>query len=336
MLYCKCNHYKRRKNMKLKLFFILILILCLALCGCKQEPIEATVPVTTVTEPPTEPPAPKAGLLLKNLNADDQDGISLQTALEGLGYEVLLRDGENDQSKQNEQAAALIDAGCEILVLQPVMVSGLDVLLKEITDIPVIILDAQPVLGDGFDNVSILTPRKTTAGTVEVSLLSSLPNGGDINGDGTVSLILVQGPDKHLDATARASEFTAGLNSETHIVLETISGEWNEDGGRSSCAQLLSKYGPDVDVIVTFGEEMGFGAIAAVENGGWIPGQDMHLLTVGSSTAIRNEARLGRLSGLAAPDTEARLQLLQELVTAFSQGQSTEKITYIDYIPIMP
>lgn len=323
--------------MKFKLFFILILTVCLLCCGCKQEPMEATVPSTTVvTEPPTEPPAPKAGLLLRNLNADDQDGISLQTAMEGLGYEVLVRDGENDQAKQNEQALALLDAGCEILVLQPVMTAGVDVLLKDLTAVPVIILDAQPVLDDAFTNVTVLTPRKTTAGTVEASLLATIPNGGDINGDGVVSMILLRGPDKHLDATARSSEFETALSTENHMVLETISGEWTADGGKSACAQMLAKHGPDIEVIVTFGEEMGMGAIAAVENGGWIPGRDFHLLTVGSSTAVRNELRLGRFSGLAAPDAEARLQQLQQLITAMSQGQSTEKINYIDYIAMNP
>ena len=75
--------------MKFKLFFILILLPCLVFCGCKKDQLEATVPQpTVVTEPPTEPPAPKAGLLLRNMTADEQDGLALQGALESIGYEV--------------------------------------------------------------------------------------------------------------------------------------------------------------------------------------------------------------------------------------------------------
>ena len=283
-----------------------------------------------VTEPPTEPPPPKAGLLLKNFNADDQDGISIQTCIEGLGYEVLLRDGENDQSKQNEQVTELLDAGCEILVLQPVMVSGLDVLLKEVTQVPVIILDAQPDLGEGFENVKVLCPREDTAAAVEAELLGSIT--GDLNGDGIVSMLLLQGPEDHLDATARAESFTATINPETHIVLETITGDWTEDGGRSACAQLLSKYGPDAEVIVSFGEDMTLGALAAIENGGWTPGTDVKLIAIGNSSIIRSETRLGRISGLSAPNAEQRLQLLEQLIT----GEVTEKVNYIEYIPILP
>jgi len=317
--------------MKKTLLFILILILCLALWGCKQEPMEATVPTTEVTEP-TEPPAPKAGLLLRNSCTDEQDSIDLQACLEGLGYEVLVRDGKNDQAKQNKQAAALVNAGCEVLVLQPVMTAGLDVLLSEITEVPVIVLDAQPELGEGFDHVTILCAREENRGMVAASLPAALPKSGDLNGDGTVSLILIQGPEDDPEAAGIAAEFTALLNPETHIVLETVSTDWNENGGRSGCAQLLAKHGPDIEVIVVFDEEMAMGAIAAVENGGWVPGQDVYLLTVGNSTVIRNELEIGRLSGLAAPDRAARLETLKQLVT----GQATEKIYYIDYIAIGP
>ena len=320
--------------MKFKLFFILILLPCLVFCGCKKEQLEATVPQPAVTEPPTEPPAPKAGLLLRNMTADEQDGLALQGALESIGYEVLVRDGENDQSKQNQQATDLVAAGCEVLVLQPVMVSGLDVLLGDITDIPVVILDAQPTLGEGYENVTILTAPKTSAGTAQAALLPLLPDGGDINGDGLVSMLIIEGPDKHLESASRAAEFKAAIDPAIHIVLETVSAEWNEDAGRAACAQLLAKYGPDAEVIVTFGEEVGLGSIAAVENGGWIPGQDFHLLTIGNSSVIRNELSLGRISGLSAADPQLRLSLLLELVQATTPTQ--EKIHYIDYIPIVP
>ena len=318
--------------MKLKLFFILILAFACILCGCKQEPVEATVPTTVATEPPTEPPAPKAGLLVKNLNADEQDGLNIRATLEGLGYEVLLRDAENDQSKQNQQVTALLDGGCQLLVLQPVMVSGLDVLLKEVTQVPVIVLDAQPNLGEGFENVKVLCPRQEQAGTVEATLLSSLPGGGDLNGDGQVSMILVNGPEDHLDATSRKEAFLAGINAETHIVLETVSDQWTEEGGKAACGQMLSKYGPDAEVIVTFGEEMAIGAIHAIENGGWTPGTDVYLLSIGSSTTARNETRLGRISGLSAPDAALRLQLLEQLV----KGEITEKVNFIEYITTFP
>ncbi len=322
--------------MKFKLFFILILVLCLALCGCKQEPLEATVPTDVATEPPTEPPAPKAGLLLRNSCADEQDGILVQQAMEALGYEVLVRDGKNDQAKQNKQAAALVEAGCEILVLQPVMVTGLDVLLQEFAEVPVIVLDAQPELGEEFQNVTVLCTREENEGMVAASLPAALPNVGDLNGDGTVSLILVQGPEDDPEAAGIAAEFTALLNPETHIVLDTVSAQWNESSSKNSCAQLLAKHGPDIEVIVTFDEEMALGAIAAVENGGWVPGQDFYLITIGNSTTIRNELQIGRLSGLAAPDREARLQLLQQLITALTTGEPTERVNYIDYISITP
>jgi len=53
---------------------------------------------------------------------------------------------------------------------------------------------------------------------------------------------------------------------------------------------------------------------------------------VGDSPEVTEAAQQGRISGLAAPDAEARLEKLEQLVAALTAGEATEKITYIDYI----
>ena len=337
--------------MKRSLFFILILSLLVCFSACKKEPLtpaiptETTVPATTVatetteqtepTEPPA-PPAPKAGLLLRNMTAEDQDGLSLQSGLESLGYEVLTRDAENDQSKQNEQATALISEGCEVLVLQPVMTSGLDVLLGELGNVPVLILDAKPEMEQLPENAAVLCPREEQAGAAQAKLPAMLPDGGDLNGDGKVSVLMIQGPEDHLDAAARAAAFLEAVDPEVYTVLETVTGDWTQEGGKTACGPMLSKYGPDLEMIVTSGEEMAMGALEAIENGGWVPGKDMYVISVGNSAAIRSEVRLSRVSGIAAPDLETRLQLMKELVQALTAGTVEEQIKYVEYIPITP
>ena len=331
--------------MKRSLVFILILTLLLSLGGCKTEPVtpsvpaETTVPTATAvvtTEPPTEPPAPKAGLLLRSMTADEQDAAALGEALEGLGYEVLTRDAENDQSRQNEQAKELLGAGCEVLVLQPVMTSGIDVLLGELGTVPVLILDAEPELQELPGNVAVLCPGEEQAGAVQAQLPGMLPGGGDLNGDGKVSVLTVQGPEDHIDGTARAAAFLDALDTEIYTVLETATGEWTKEGGKTACAPMLAKYGPDVELIVTFGEDMALGALEAIENGGWTPGTDFFLISVGSSSAARSEVQQGRVSGMAAPDSEMRLQRLQAMVSALTAGTLEEQVQYVDYIPLVP
>lgn len=313
--------------MKLRLFFILILVLALVFCGCKRQNMDATVPTQPITEL-AEPPAPKAGLLLKDMTTDEQDAINLQTALEDIGYEVLLKDAENSQSKQNEQVKQLVSEGCAILVLQPVMTSGLDVLLSE-TTVPVLILDAEASVPE---TATVLCAKEEGVGLMQAQLLESLPGGGDLNGDGSVSILLINSPDNQYAAT-RSKDFVAALNTEKYVILDKTVGDWNENGGKGAVKRLLPVHGPDAEVIVTFGDAMALGAIAGVEDGGWTPGQDFHLVTAGSSTALRNELQLGRITGAAITNNEVRLQLLQQLVTALDAGLETEKVNYYEYIP---
>ncbi len=338
--------------MKKSLFFILILSLLVCFSACKKEPLTPAIPTETTAPAVTEgttvptvqtestlppaPPAPKAGLLLRNLTAGEQDARNLQSGLESLGYEVLTRDAENDQSKQNEQATALLSEGCEVLVLQPVMTSGLDVLLGELGNVPVLILDAKPELEQLPENVAVLCPKEEQAGEVQAKLPPMLPGGGDLNGDGKVSVLMIQGPADHVDATARAAAFLVAMEAETYTVLEIVEGAWTQEGGKTACAPMLSKYGPDLEVIVTSGEDMAFGVLEAIENGGWIPGKDMYVLSVGNSEAIRSQVQQGRIHGISAPDSEGRLLLMQELVQALIDGTVEEQIKYVDYITITP
>lgn len=317
--------------MRFKAVFILILALLLLFVGCRQETMEATVPPETTQ--PTEPPPPVAGLLLRQ-----EDGQA-QEVLEKLGFQVQVKLAENDQSKQNEQAKALLDAGCELLVVQPVMTSGLDVLVEQvkITGVPLIILDHEPdqAVLDLYDKLAYLGPDHSQAASALMAAYGQLPVNGDLNFDGATWLVVICGPEDHLDSSQRLAEFTQSLPADTHVILETVAGDWTRDGGRAAAAQLLAKYGPDIEVMVTLDGNMALGALEAIDNGGREPGRDLYLVTVGDGAVVREAAEQGRISGLSAPDEDMRLQKLSELATAMTAGEAVEKKNLVDYIGLV-
>lgn len=314
--------------MKYKAVFILILALSLLFVGCKQKPVEATVPPETTQ--PTQPPPPVAGLLLR------QEDEQVQQALEELGFDVQVKLAENDQAKQNEQVKALLDGGCELLVVQPVMTTGLDVLVEQVkpTGVPLIILDHEPEQGvlDLYDKLAFLGPDHSQAAAVLTAAYGQLPVSGDLNFDGATWLVLICGPEDHLDSSQRLAEFTQSLPADTHVILETVAADWTQEGGRAATAQLLAKYGPDIEVLVTLDGNMALGALEAIDNSGRTPGRDLYLVTVGDGAAVWEQAEQGRISGLSAPDGDMRLQKLSELVAAMTAGEAVEKKNLVDYI----
>ena len=320
--------------MKFRSFLILILCVTLLLCGCgKKQEITPTV----ATEP-TEPPVPKLGLLLRQQEADEADASALQSAFQSMGYDVLLKDAKNDQSAQNNQVMELINAGCEILVVQPVMISGLDVLVNQVktANIPLVLIDHQPEQSilDLYDKIAFIGADHTQAGSTQAQLLAALPKGGDINEDGAVSVLMIRGPEDHIDATTRAEEFLKLLPSEKYVVLDTVIGEWTQDGGRIAAAEMLKKYGPDIEVVVTSSYDMALGVIQATENGGWVPGQDLYILSVGVSTVAQPQLDTDAISGIAAPDNDTRMTAISAAVSALASGEAVEKITLVNYITI--
>ena len=322
--------------MKTKVFFILILTMALLFAGCQQDNMDATVPSATEQ---TQPSAPKAGLLLRHMTEDEADAQQLRQALEKLGYDVQVKDGENDQSKQNEQVKARLDADCQFMVVQPVMTDGLDVLVEQVkaANVPLVILDHEPeqAVLELYDKLTFLGADHSQAAAALASVFQKLPVNGDLNFDGVTSLVLVCGPEDHIDGQQRLEGFTASIPADTYAVLETVAGDWTREGGRTAAAQMLAKYGPDIEIIVAFDGQMALGVLEAIENGGRVPGRDLYLVTVGQSSPARDAAQQGAISGLACPDYDARLQKLSQLVSALAEGQTVEKKTLVDYTEVL-
>ena len=71
---------------------------------------------------------------------------ALKEILEGKGYTVDVVDGNNDQSKQNEQIASFITAGVDALIINPVMTSAADSIISTVKDagIPTVLINREP------------------------------------------------------------------------------------------------------------------------------------------------------------------------------------------------
>lgn len=289
------------------------------LWGCSSE--------KQASEEATQPPKPKIGLCVRNL----ADAPAYYGALEaelGQQYTVCLVDCGNDQSQQDQKVAELA-LECDLLVVEPVMVTALDTVLDTVAQqaVPVIMLDREPAreILDGNENLYYLGLDLRSGGQAQAALTGNLPAGGDLNGDGTVSYMILRGPTDHMDAQA----ITAGCESAmAGQCLATADAQWTVEDGRAKCAQVLNKFGPDLEVILCNSPELTQGAVEAVRNCGWMPGQDVYVLGFGYKDGIQTLLDQGAVSGTVWVSDSSRAQLLQDLVRKVLAGEPADKCVY--------
>ena len=257
----------------------------------------------------------------------------LQDALIKQGFEVIVMDADGDQVKQIEQIGKLAQKKCDVLLIEPVMKDAAEELLSAIaeTQLPAVLFDRQidTQLLENYPQIAYIGWDEKESGQLQAQLMMELPNGGDLNGDGTVSYILLCGPVDHQDAIARAEGFEAVLENAQQLSAEN--GDWTVDSGRRICKQQLAAYGKDIEVVVCGNDQMAVGAAQAIADGGRTVGKDIYLLAIGSEGETLQMIEQGKISETVYRDMAVQIDTIAQTVLSKFQQQPVQSVQILPY-----
>lgn len=249
----------------------------------------------------------------------------LEQSLMAQGYEVIVTDAAGDQALQNKMIGHLQKQNCDILVIEPVLTTAEAELNQVISaaGIPCVLINRPLESGTTYPYVGI---DAAALGSVQGQMMIDLPEHGDINGDGTVCYMLIQGPEGHLDTEQRTRGLETALEAcplQTQL-LSVDNGDWGQESGQQICSRELALFGKDIEVIVCGNDAMAQGAAQAVTDGGWQVGQDVYLLGIGTNAALLEQIRTGAVTGTVGWDEAAFAKKVTEVVAAYVAGQTPE------------
>lgn len=262
----------------------------------------------------------------------------LKQKLEACGFEVIVMDADGDQAKQYTQMEELAHKKCDVLLIEPVMAETVQELLTVIrnTELPAVLLNRQldTTLLENDPQIAYIGSDETQPGTLQAQMIQNLSAGGDLNGDGAVSYMLIQGPQDHQDAAARTESFEREIQNSGLICQQLVkdSGDWSLESGRRICKQQLAVYGKDIEVIVCGNEQMALGAAQAIEDGGRTVGKDVYLLAIGGEGETLKMIREGKITATVYSDPAAQIDAIAETVLAKFREQPVQSIQILPYI----
>ncbi len=148
---------------------------------------------------------------------------ALQEILEGKGYTVTFMDGKNDQAEQNNQINNFIAQEVDALIINPVMTSAADQIITTVKDanIPTVLINREPTAEQmaAYDKLVYVGCDARQSGTMQGELILDTENKGDINGDGKISYIMIQGDPENVDAQYR-TEFSVKALTDAGMEVE--------------------------------------------------------------------------------------------------------------------
>ena len=186
------------------------------------------------------------------------------------GIELTFVDAQQKQENQIKALRDFIDQDVDVIAFSPVIETGWDEILQDIKDagIPVVLVD------------------RTVDTTVEDPFVTWI--GADFTAEGVTAAEWVK--ENHPDAKIFELQGTMGSGAQSNRqegfrsvvgdnVIGEASGNFTRTEGKEAVEAALQAY-PEMDLIFAHNDDMGLGAIEALEAAGKVPGEDIKIVTV--------------------------------------------------------
>lgn len=322
-------------KMKKALALVLALVMVLALAACAKGNTDSNEGNAA---------GKKVGICIYKF--DDNFMTTYRNALESdlkaKGYEVSVVDGKNDQATQTEQINTFISQKYDVLIINPVMTSAADGIVEQVkaAGIPAVIINREPTaeVMNMWDKIAYVGCDAAQSGTYQGELILETANKGDINGDGVISYIMIQGDPENIDAQLRTQYSVKALEDAGMKVeqLNLTRGDWDQAKGQEICANDLAQFGDKVEVVFCNNDAMALGAQQAIQAANRTVGKDIYLVGVDALPDALEQVKAGTMTGTVLNDAKGQAAKAIEVMEMLLKGETVEKQYYVDYVKVTP
>ena len=263
---------------------------------------------------------------------------------EELGFKkenITIQDGKGDQAEQTNQIQNFITQKYDVLILNLVQASS----APEITDmckeagIPVVFINREPDAAEeerweseGL-NATYVGCDARQSGTYQGEEILETANKGDINSDGKVSYIMIQGDPENVDAQYR-TEFSVKALTDAGMEVEELSkqrGDWDQAKAQQIAQDALNQYGDKIEVIFCNNDAMALGALQAIEAAGRKVNEDIYLVGVDALTEAVQNVIDGKQTGTVFNNHFAQAQAASDIAVKFLSGEKVDAVNMVNY-----
>jgi ABC-type sugar transport system substrate-binding protein len=203
---------------------------------------------------------------------------SVQEAAAAAGIDLKFSDAQQKQENQIKAIRSYIAQKVDIIAFSPVVESGWDTVLKEAKDanIPVILTDHAVDSADTSLYKTFLGSDFVVEGKKAGEWLVKEYEGKN----DPVNIVELQGTTGSAPANDRKSGFADVIKADPKFkIIASQTGEFTRAKGKEVMEAFL-KANKDIDVLYAHNDDMGLGAIEAIEAAGKKPGVDIKIITV--------------------------------------------------------
>lgn len=244
---------------------------------------------------------------------------------------LLLNDGKGDQGTQNDQIDLLIEKKVDALLVNIVDVGASQTVVNKAksADIPIIFFNREPnedVL-KSYSKARFVGTNAKDAGVIQGEIITKAWKSGkyDKNNDGIIQYVMLKGEPDNPEAVAR-SEWSVKTVEENGVKTEQLGMQicnWDTELASRATEAWISKFGDEIEFIISNNDGMAQGAIAALQAAGYNKGDDSKFIPVvgvDATDAAKELIKKGYMTGTVLQDGDAMADVLFKVSDNISKG----------------
>lgn len=264
-------------------------------------------------------------------------------------YEVTMQDGKNDQAEQTNQIDNFITQGYDVLILNLVQSTSAATVMDKCAaaGIPVVFINREPSESDmQSHNVGNFKGKFTyvgadarQSGRFQGELIADLPNKGDLNGDGVLQYVMIEGDPENVDAQYRTEFSISQYREKTGMDVECLDdqvGNWQRAEGQRLAANALTQYGDKIEVIFCNNDDMALGAKVSIEAAGRKINDNIYLVGVDALAEAVDAVIGGQMTGTVLNDHIGQSHKAVDCAIDAADGKSIDLYNWVDYVKVTP
>jgi len=251
------------------------------------------------------------------------------------GIKVVMEivDAKGNQNTQNSQVDRFISLGYDAICVNMVDRSAASNIIGKAmdADTPVVFFNREPVEEDmrRWEKLYYVGENAKESATLQGNMLVEAykadPSSLDINGDGKVSYVLLEGESSHQDSLIR-TEWSIQTLKDGGVPLEKITGaiaNWDRSQASAWMDQWLTQYPDDIEVVICNNDDMALGAADAIERKG--SSRPIKVVGIDGTPQGIEGVREGKLFGTVQCDSDEYAGVIFKIAAAAALGKNVQE-----------
>lgn len=251
----------------------------------------------------------------------------------GIKVVVDVADPKDNQNTQNSQVDRFLSLGYDAICVNMVDRSAASYVINKAmdADIPVVFFNREPVeedmkrweklyyVGENAKESAVLQ------GNILVDAYKRSPSNLDLDGNGKVSYVLLEGESSHQDSLIR-TEWSIQTLKDGGVPLEKLTGgiaNWDRSQASALMEQWMLEYPEQIEVVVCNNDEMALGAADALER--LKDTRQVKIVGIDGTPQGLDGLKNGKIFGTVQCDSTEYADVIFEIAAACALGQNVQE-----------